>query len=69
MLVTFLPVDIWSVGCIMGELLTGRVLFRGQGPIEQLNTILSLLGTPGDDVLRKMTSEHASLPICLFELC
>ena len=53
----------------MGELLTGRVLFRGQGPIEQLNTILSLLGTPGDDVLRKMTSEHASLPICLFELC
>lgn len=23
------PVDIWSVGCIMAELLTGRTLFPG----------------------------------------
>ena len=25
----FVPVDIWSVGCIMAELMTGRALFPG----------------------------------------
>lgn len=31
----FFPVDIWSVGCIMAELLTGRTLFPGTDRILQ----------------------------------
>eukprot|EP00198_Chlamydomonas_reinhardtii_P012719 XP_001702056.1 cyclin dependent kinase [Chlamydomonas reinhardtii] len=43
-------VDMWSTGCIMAELLTGKPLFDGQGEIEQLDKICSVLGTPNEDV-------------------
>ena len=39
--------DMWGVGCIFGEMLSGRALFQGQkGPSDQLNKIWQLLGTP-----------------------
>ncbi|CAI4230581.1 unnamed protein product [Auanema sp. JU1783] len=45
-------VDIWSVGCIFAELLGRRILFQAQGPIEQLNMIIDLLGTPSPDEMK-----------------
>ncbi|XP_074031608.1 serine/threonine-protein kinase nemo isoform X1 [Leptinotarsa decemlineata] len=39
-------VDVWSVGCIFGELLGRRILFQAQNPIQQLELITELLGTP-----------------------
>lgn len=39
-------IDIWSVGCIFGEMATGMPLFMGTTASEQLNRIFSLLGTP-----------------------
>lgn len=36
--------DIWSVGCVLMELLTGRPLFPGNTQIEQLNLIQRYLG-------------------------
>ncbi|KFM73960.1 Serine/threonine-protein kinase NLK, partial [Stegodyphus mimosarum] len=39
-------VDIWSVGCIFAELLGRRILFQAQSPIQQLELITDLLGTP-----------------------
>lgn len=56
-------VDIWSVGCIMAELLTGRTLFPGSDHIRQLNLIMELLGTPSDEFMQKITSESARLYI------
>ncbi|XP_065213685.1 mitogen-activated protein kinase p38a-like isoform X1 [Planococcus citri] len=52
-------VDIWSVGCIMAELLTSRTLFPGTDHIHQLNLILDLLGTPRAEFLAKISSESA----------
>ncbi|KAJ6645802.1 Mitogen-activated protein kinase p38b [Pseudolycoriella hygida] len=52
-------VDIWSVGCIMAELLTGRTLFPGTDHIHQLNLIMEVLGTPPDDFMLKISSESA----------
>lgn len=52
-------VDIWSVGCIMAELLTGRTLFPGADHIDQLTRILILAGTPDEETLAKITSEEA----------
>ncbi|KAK9758498.1 Protein kinase domain [Popillia japonica] len=52
-------VDIWSVGCIMAELLTGRTLFPGSDHIHQLNLIMEILGTPSDEFMQKITSESA----------
>uniref|UniRef100_A0A671STR5 mitogen-activated protein kinase n=1 Tax=Sinocyclocheilus anshuiensis TaxID=1608454 RepID=A0A671STR5_9TELE len=54
-------VDIWSVGCIMGELLKGKVLFPGNDYIDQLKRIMEVVGTPTPDVLKKISSEHQDL--------
>jgi mitogen-activated protein kinase 1/3 len=39
-------IDMWSVGCIMAELLSRRVMFQGISPIEQMKLIVQTLGTP-----------------------
>uniref|UniRef100_A0A665U0M6 mitogen-activated protein kinase n=1 Tax=Echeneis naucrates TaxID=173247 RepID=A0A665U0M6_ECHNA len=54
-----MTVDIWSVGCIMAELLTGRTLFPGTDHIDQLKLIMMLVGTPGPELLMKISSECA----------
>lgn len=41
-------VDMWSVGCIFGELARGKVLFRGDSEIGQLFEIFQVLGTPNE---------------------
>ena len=44
-------VDVWSVGCILGELLgRGTPLFPGDCEIDQLYKIFQLLGTPNAGV-------------------
>ncbi|XDB51099.1 hypothetical protein ABFV05_004715 [Capra hircus] len=51
-------VDIWSVGCIMAELLQGKALFPGSDYIDQLKRIMEVVGTPSPEVLAKISSEH-----------
>ncbi|XP_047330397.1 cyclin-dependent kinase G-2-like isoform X2 [Impatiens glandulifera] len=43
-------VDMWSVGCIMAELLTKQPLFNGDGEIDHLSKIFNILGTPNEKV-------------------
>lgn len=52
-------IDIWSVGCILGELLGGEPLFRGKDYVDQLNKILQVLGTPKESTLTKIGSTRA----------
>ncbi|CAG4954335.1 unnamed protein product [Colias eurytheme] len=54
-------VDIWSVGCIMAELLTGRTLFPGTDHIHQLNLIMEILGTPAQEFMQKISSESVNI--------
>ncbi|OQR76869.1 cyclin-dependent kinase 11B-like, partial [Tropilaelaps mercedesae] len=44
------PIDIWSVGCIFGELLTMKPLFPGKSEVDQLNRIFKELGTPSEKI-------------------
>ena len=41
-------IDIWSVGCILAEILGRRVLFRGRDYLHQMHCILRIIGTPTD---------------------
>ncbi|KAI9222506.1 kinase-like domain-containing protein [Blastocladiella britannica] len=38
------PVDMWAVGCIFSEILTGQPLFPGDSDIDQLYRIMKCLG-------------------------
>jgi serine/threonine protein kinase len=45
-------IDIWSVGCILAEMLSGRPLFPGRDYHHQLTLILDVLGTPTLDEVK-----------------
>uniref|UniRef100_A0A1Q3FXC2 Stress-activated protein kinase JNK n=1 Tax=Culex tarsalis TaxID=7177 RepID=A0A1Q3FXC2_CULTA len=47
-------VDIWSVGCIMGEMIRGGVLFPGTDHIDQWNKIIEQLGTPSPSFMTRL---------------
>ncbi|XP_015588125.1 cyclin-dependent kinase 20 [Cephus cinctus] len=48
-------IDMWSVGCIFGEMLNNAPLFPGETDIEQLAIVLRLLGTPTSESWPEMT--------------
>lgn len=41
-------IDMWSVGCIMAEMMTSKPIFPGRHYLEHLNLILNILGSPND---------------------
>ncbi|CAH1795632.1 unnamed protein product [Owenia fusiformis] len=47
-------VDIWSVGCIMGEMIRGGVMFPGTDHIDQWNKIIEQLGTPSQEFMQRL---------------
>ncbi|KAL8371424.1 hypothetical protein RB595_001295 [Gaeumannomyces hyphopodioides] len=42
-------VDMWSVGCIFGELLTREPLLQGKNEVDELTKIFELCGVPTED--------------------
>lgn len=43
-------IDMWAVGCILGELLGHKPLLPGTTEISQLELIIDLLGTPSEAI-------------------
>ncbi|CAH8325581.1 unnamed protein product [Eruca vesicaria subsp. sativa] len=43
-------VDMWSIGCIMAELLSQKPLFPGKTELDQLQKIFAVLGTPNESI-------------------
>ncbi|KAF8051395.1 hypothetical protein N665_1735s0014 [Sinapis alba] len=41
--------DMWSVGCIFLELMTGTLLFPGKDHVHQLRLIMELIGSPKEE--------------------
>ena len=54
-----LPVDIWAVGCIMGELIDGQPMFPGDDTIDQIYQIMKVLGR-FDERLIRLFQENAN---------
>ncbi|BDA43124.1 Mitogen-activated protein kinase 4b [Coccomyxa sp. Obi] len=52
-------IDVWSVGCILAELLYRKPLFPGKDYIDQLRLIIKMLGSPSDADLVFISSARA----------
>ncbi|KAF7638919.1 Mitogen-activated protein kinase [Meloidogyne graminicola] len=52
-------IDIWSVGCILAEMLNNRPLFPGKHYLDQLNLILAVVGSPSQEDLQCIINEKA----------
>ncbi|XP_061350330.1 mitogen-activated protein kinase homolog MMK2-like isoform X2 [Gastrolobium bilobum] len=52
-------IDIWSVGCILGEIMTRQPLFPGKDYVHQLRLITELIGSPDDTSLGFLRSDNA----------
>ena len=49
-------VDMWSAGCIMYELLTGKPLFPGKDDTDQMEKIFQIMGRPTEETMPGCTS-------------
>uniref|UniRef100_A0A8C4NMM0 dual-specificity kinase n=1 Tax=Dicentrarchus labrax TaxID=13489 RepID=A0A8C4NMM0_DICLA len=47
-----MAIDMWSLGCILGELYTGYPLFPGESEVEQIACIMEVLGMPPNDFVQ-----------------
>ena len=60
------PIDVWSIGCIFIEMVTGRPLFPGDSEVDQLFKIFRTLGTPeeGEDwpYMTRLPGYRATFP-------
>ncbi|KAM0714585.1 hypothetical protein Q7P37_009881 [Cladosporium fusiforme] len=52
-------IDLWSVGCILAEMLSGKPLFPGKDYHHQLSLILDVLGTPTSEDRDRIKSNRA----------
>jgi serine/threonine protein kinase len=43
-------VDLWSIGCLLGELAFGEALFSGESEVEQLFKIFKFTGSPCEEI-------------------
>ncbi|MCO5560601.1 hypothetical protein L7F22_014217 [Adiantum nelumboides] len=54
-------IDLWSVGCILGELFAGRPILPGRTEVEQLHKIFKLCGSPSEEYWNKYKLSHAAI--------
>lgn len=52
-------IDIWSVGCILAEMISNRPIFPGKHYLDQLNHILGVLGSPTQEDLNCIINDKA----------
>lgn len=62
-------IDVWSVGCILAEMLSGRPLFPGRDYHNQLWLIMEVLGTPTKDDFENIRLRRAREYISLLPPC
>ncbi|OIV92631.1 hypothetical protein TanjilG_17982 [Lupinus angustifolius] len=53
-------IDLWSVGCILAELLVGKPIMPGRTEVEQMHKIFKLCGSPSEEYWQRTKLPHAT---------
>jgi mitogen-activated protein kinase 15 len=53
-------VDMWSIGCILGELIGGKPMFPGTSTLNQLERVMEVSGRPTEEDKAAIQSPHAA---------
>lgn len=48
-------IDVWSIGCILAELITRKPLLPATSEEEQIQLITDLIGNPSEDLVEQIT--------------
>jgi len=56
-------VDLWSIGCVLAEMLRGRPLFPGENGVDQLIEIIKVLGAPTKQEVMAMNPQYVNFPV------
>jgi len=51
-------IDVWSVGCVIAELILGQPLFPGESAVDQIVEIIKVLGTPTKQQIHSMNPDY-----------
>jgi len=51
-------IDVWSVGCVIAELMLGQPMFPGESGVDQLVEIIKILGTPSKEDIHAMNPDY-----------
>ena len=68
------PMDVWSIGCVIYELFTGRILFPGRSNNEMLKLMMDVKGAFPKKMLKKgeFALQHfeddPAMSFCLMEM-
>ncbi|KAG8046323.1 hypothetical protein GUJ93_ZPchr0008g13891 [Zizania palustris] len=54
-------VDLWSAGCILAELLSGKPIMPGRTEVEQLHKIFKLCGSPSEEFWANLKLSRATI--------
>jgi len=56
-------IDVWSMGCVMAELLLGSPLFPGESGVDQVIEIIKILGMPTKEQMHAMNPNHTPFKV------
>ena len=51
-------VDVWSIGCVIAELVLNKPIFPGKNKDDQLFEIINILGTPSIDLIKEINPNY-----------
>lgn len=53
-------IDMWSVGCILGEMYLGKPMFPGTSTLNQIERVLEVTGRPSNEDIESLQGPQAS---------